>query len=209
MKASSLAKKMLREFPEEVQNYFWELDKKCQKYHVTLRLSSGHCVNNAGGRCSGYFDGFGNELVVALKRGWEHSFAVALHESSHLDQKNDSSSVWHSEISEDHALFFEWLAGKNHKNPEKLALGAMLLERDAESRALKLIRRKFSHLICPTRYLLRSNCYLAGYAHVLKNRRWFRKTPYTPKLMAHCPHKLIKSFADIPDNLMAAMDRFL
>jgi hypothetical protein len=208
MKASSLAKKMLREFPEEVQNYFFYLDKKCQKNNITLRLSSGFCVNNVG-RCSGYFDSLGGELAVALKRGWEHSFAVAIHESAHLDQKNDFKSIWHSEIAEEHSLFFQWLGGKNFKNPEKFALSAMLLERDCERRALKLIRQKYSHLIDPEKYILRSNCYLAGHAWILKNRRWFRKSPYVSKLMAHCPSKLIKSFDDIPENLTLAMDRFL
>lgn len=209
MKASSLARKMLRQFPEEVQNYFCQSDEILQREGLTLILSHGKCVNNAGGRCSGFYDSFNKELKVALGRGWEHSFCVFIHEMQHHAQANDLNSVWHTEIAEDHALFFEWLAGKNHKNPEKLALGAMLLERDAERRALKLIRRKFSHIIDPTRYLLRANCYLAGHFHILKNRRWFRKTPYSPKLMAHCPSKLIRSFSDIPNNLVLAMDRFL
>jgi hypothetical protein len=209
MNASSLALKMLREFPSEVQEYFYKLDKRCQKRRITLRLSSGLAVNNECGRCSGYFDSFNRELAVALGKGWEHAFQVAIHEAAHASQEADSRSVWHTKISDNHTKFFQWLAGKNFKEPRILAQSAMVLERDAERRALAEIRKKYSHLIDPEKYTLRANCYLAGHAWLVKNRRWFRRSPYDRRLMAHCPSKLFRSFDDIPDNLIAAMDRYL
>lgn len=209
MKASSLALKQLLKFPSEVQDYFHKLDKRLQKQKITLRLSSGMAVNNECGRCSGYYDSFGGELAVALGKGWEHAFAIALHEASHHAQRMDTRSVWHTKISDNHTKFFQWLAGKNFKEPRILAMSAMILERDCERRTLAEIRKKYSHLIDPEKYAVKSNAHLAGYFWVFSNRRWFRKSPYDRKLMAHCPSKLFRSFADIPENLIAAMDRFL
>jgi len=209
VKASSLALKQLREFPSEVQEYFYKLDKRLKKQNITLRLSAGMAVNNECGRCSGYYDSFGGELAVALGRGWEHAFSIAIHEASHHAQRMDNRSVWHTKISDNHAKFFQWLAGKNFREPRILAQAAMCLERDCERRALAEIRKKYSHLIDPEKYALRANCYLAGHYWISQNRRWFRKSPYNRKLMAHCPPKLFRSFADIPDNLIAAMNRYL
>jgi hypothetical protein len=209
VKASSLALKQLREFPSEVQEYFYKLDKRCQKRRITLRLSSGMTVNNECGRCSGYYDSFNKELAVALGRGWEHAFSIAIHEAAHASQEADSRSVWHTKISDNHTKFFQWLAGKNFKEPRILAQSAMVLERDAERRALAEIRKKYSHLIDPEKYALAANAHLAGYLWCAENRSWFKKSPYDRRLMAHCPPKLFRSFADIPGNLIAAMDRYL
>lgn len=209
MTASSLALKLLREFPEEIQEYFKKLDKKCQKRRIILRLSSGLCVNANGGRCSGYFDYQKKELAVALGSGWEHSFKIALHEEQHYKQQFDPKSICHTKINDNHAKFFQWLAGKNFKNPRILAMSAMAIERDCERRTVAEIRKKYSHLINPESYSVQANAYLASYYWQMKHRSWLKKTPYNRKLMAHCPPKLFRSFADIPENLELAMERFL
>lgn len=209
MNAPSSALKLLREFPEEIQDYFQKLEKKCQKRRITLRLGAGYTVNMGGGRCSGYYDSFNKVLAVALGRGWEHSFAVALHEWSHCQQHFDSKSIWHTKISDNHTKFFQWLAGKNFKEPRILARSALVLERDCERRTVAEIRRRYSHLINPEKYLLRANCYLASHYWMVKHRSWLKKTPYSRKLMAHCPPKLFKSFEDISETLKLAMERYL
>lgn len=209
MEVSSAAKKILRTFPQEVQNYFEKLDKKCQKHRITLKLSSGRLINSVGGRCSGHFDSFGRELAVALGQGWRHAFQVAIHEECHLSQYLDPKSVWHTKISDNHTKFFQWLAGKNFKEPRILAQSAMILERDCERRAVAEIRKKYSHIIDVEKYKTRANAYLAGYYWCFINRQWLRKSPYDRKLIAHCPPKLFRSFKDIPENLKLAMDRFL
>lgn len=209
MKASSLALKMLRSFPEEIQEYFRKLDKKCQKRRITLKLTSGLAINSSGGRCSGHYDSFNKEIVVALGKGWEHSFMIAIHEWQHCQQHFDPRSVWHTKISDNHTKFFQWLAGKNFKEPRILAQSALVLERDCERRTIAEIRKKYSHLIDPESYSVRANTYLASYLWCYNHRSWLKKTPYNRKLMAHCPPKLFRSFADIPENLELAMERFL
>lgn len=209
MKITSKAKKILKTFPCEVQKYFFLSDRKLSKLGYELVLTHNISVNLGGGRCSGYYDGDGKVLKVALGKGWEHSFCVFLHEMQHHAQKMDPKSIWHTKISDNHTKFFQWLAGKNFKEPRILAMSAMILERDAERRALTEIRKKYSHIIDPESYGVRANTYLASYLWCYNHRSWLKKTPYNRKLMAHCPPKLFRSFADIPENLELAMERFL
>ncbi len=199
---------MLREFPLEIQEYFRKLDQKCQKRLITLKLTSGRNINS-NGRCSGQYDSFHKELVVALGKGWEHSFLTALHEWSHCDQHFDYKSIWHTKISDNHTKFFLWLKGENFEEPRILAQSALAIESDCERRTVLEIRKKYSHIIDPSRYIVRSNCYLAAHLLMMNRRSWLKKSPYDYKIMAHCPPKLIKSFADIPKNLELAMERFL
>lgn len=209
MEITSAAAKILRSFPEEVQDFFLKLEKRCKKRGITLRLSSGKAVNNFGGRCSGYFDDVNKQLAVALGKGWEHSFSVAIHESQHMAQKFDPRSIWHTSINKKHSNFFYWLAGKDFSNPKELARAAMILERDCERRTIAEIRKKYSHLIDPECYTIQANCYLASYKWCLGHRKWLRKSPYDRRLMAHCPPKLFKDFSDISENLEMAMERYL
>lgn len=210
MEASSAAKKILRSFPREVQEYFEKLDKRCQKHGIILKLSSGLSLNFGNGRASGLMDAFNKKLSVALGKGWEHAFRVALHESSHLDQALDSRSVWHNPtIDENYNKFFQWLSGANHKNPEKLVSAVIAIERDCERRTLLKIRKKYSHLIDPEQYARLANAYLASHRWILKNRRWLRDTPYNRKITAHCASKLWRSFDNLPEALEMAMDRYL
>lgn len=209
MNASSLALKLLREFPEEIQEYFKKLDKKCQKRRIILRLSSGQTVNMGNGRCSGYFDYQTKELAVSLGSGWENAFTTAIHEANHMAQAFDKRSIWHTKIADNHRKFFEWLNGKNFRDPRILASGAMAIERDCERRTVAEIRKKYSHLLNADKYLILANCQLGAHKWMLNHRSWLKKTPYNKKLMAHCPSRLFRSFADIPENLELAMERFL
>lgn len=200
---------MLRSFPQEVQDYFWKLDKRLAKKKIKLILGSGLSVNLNGGRYSGYFDSANKTLAVALGKGWKHAFAIALHEQSHTAQWADKSSIWHTKIGKNHGKFFEWLAGKNLRNPRMLASSAMALERDCERRTVAEIRKKYSHLLNSSEYSVKANCYLSGYFWVFKHRSWFKKTPYNRKLMAHCPPKLFRDFSEISETLELAMERHL
>ena len=209
MQATSAALNILRSFPEEIQDFFWRLDKKCTKRRVELKLTSGQSINFGGGRCSGLYDSFNRQLVVALGRGWEHCFPIAIHEWNHCQQHFDPKSVWHTQIAENHAKFFQWLAGKNFSNPRVLAQSAMILERDCERRTIIEIRKKYSHIIDPTWYATRANTYLGAHAWMLKHRSWLKKSPYNRRLMAYCPPKLFKSFDEISEDLEMAMEKFL
>lgn len=209
MVASSKTKKMLRSFPQEVQEYFLKLDKKLAAKKIKLILGSGLSINGFGQRYSGYYDSHNKVLKVALGRGWKHAFGVALHENNHVAQEMDKSSVWHTKIGKNHGKFFEWLGGKNFRNPRLLAQSTMALERDCERRTAAEIRKKYSHLLNVNEYITKANCYLSGHFWCLKHRSWFRKTPYTRKLMAHCPPKLFRDFSEISETLELAMERYL
>lgn len=209
MEASSKTKKILRSFPQEVQDYFWKLDKRLAKKKFKLIVSSGLSVNLNGGRCSGYYDERNKVLKVALGKGWEHSFGVCIHEASHHIQATNKSSIWHTKIGKNHTKFFEWLGGKNFRNPRLLATCAMALEKDCERRAAAEIRKKYSHLLNPESYCIKANAYLASYFWQFSHRSWLKKTPYNRKLMAHCPPKLFRDFSEISETLELAMERYL
>lgn len=209
MEASSKTKAILKSFPQEVQDYFWKLDKRLAKKKIKLVLGYGLSINGFGQRYSGYYDSHNKVLKVALGKGWKHAFGVAIHESFHVVQEMDKSSVWHTKIGKNHGKFFEWLAGKNFRNPRLLAQSTMALERDCERRTAAEIRKKYSHLLNVDEYLTRSNCYLASHAWMLAHRSWLKKTPYNRKLMAHCPPKLFRDFSEISETLELAMERYL
>jgi hypothetical protein len=88
-------KKILKSFPRDVQEYFAEIDNRCKKFKITLKLTSGKSVN-LGGRCGGYFDSDAREIVVAIGGKLEDVLCCAEHEFQHcFGQFLKKNSIWH------------------------------------------------------------------------------------------------------------------
>ena len=66
MKFDSKAKQIFKKMPVEIKNYFYEVDAKCKKHEVQLRLSGGKGLNGDGSRSGGWFDDYNKELAIAI-----------------------------------------------------------------------------------------------------------------------------------------------
>ena len=208
MKASSRARKILKFFPQDVQEYFAEIDKTLQKQGYTLFLGGGKYLNN-GGRCGGYFDDVNKVLAVSMGRDLESVLSTLIHEFSHYQQKIDKSSIWHNyRIYNGHSRFFYYLGGKRIYKHKDAALSAVKLEADCERRAVKLAKR-WPKYINMERYCSKANSYILSYHYMLKTGKWLTKSPYDRKIIAHSPDKLLRSYARVPERLSMAFDRWL
>ncbi len=92
MKFDSKAKQIFKKMPVEIKNYFYEVDAKCKKHEVQLRLSGGKGLNGDGSRSGGWFDDYNKELAIAINAPLKWTLATLLHEESHLDQWLDETS---------------------------------------------------------------------------------------------------------------------
>lgn len=208
MKASSLAKKILKTFPEDVQEYFFKIDEKLKKRGVTLFFGSGKSLYK-GGKCSGYFCPTSKTLAVAIGRGLEDFLSDFFHEYSHYLQYANKNSIWHNyRIYNGHSRFFGYLDGKKIYKPQKAALAAIRLEADCERRAIKLAK-KWQKYINLEAYQAKANAYILSYHHMLKTGKWLKKSPYDRKIIAHSPTKLMRDYRKVPWRLEAAFDRWL
>lgn len=205
MRITSAARKILKSFPQDVQDFFAAKDKELSLNGFALVLSHGRSVNNGGGRCSGFFDSALKEIRVAL--GNEHPLQIFLHEVNHASHFLEEDSVWHTEsLKADR--FWAWIKGAYERHPERLVLSVMKIEHDCERRTLLEIKKNWSHLIDPKAYAAMSNAYVASHVHILETRSWLKKSPYVSKITAHAPTELVE-IGDWPENLMAALKKFL
>jgi hypothetical protein len=208
MKASSRAKKILKSFPRDVQEYFAEIDETLQKQGYTLFLGGGKYLNN-NGRCGGYFDDINKVLAVSMNRSLESVLSTLIHEYSHYQQKNDKNSIWHNyRIYNGHSRFFYYLDGKRIYKHKDALMGAIRLEADCERRAIKLAK-KWQKYINLESYQSKANAYILSYHHMLKTGKWLKKSPYDRKIIAHSPNRLLRSYAKVPCELEKAFDRYL
>lgn len=209
MKLDSRARKIFGRFPEDVKQYFIKLDKKCQKYKINLILGGGEQVNFGYGRCGGYFDDSGNVLKVAIKGSIESVMAVALHEESHVDQKNSTYSVWHnSTVVSGYNRFFKHLEGKKVYKLDHSVQCAISLEKECEQRAIQKIKKNWLHRIDLDKYKANASAYLYSYLYMAKKGKW-TKSPCIGKIRAHCPSKILRNYSQIPKRLEMAFDRYL
>lgn len=208
MQASSSAKKILKSYPQDVQQYFAEIDEKLRKQGYTFKLSGGQSLNN-GGRCGGYFDDKTKILAIALGRGLERSLSLLCHELGHFQQKMQKSSIWHNyRIYNGHSRFFYYLGGKKIYKPTQASLAAIKLEADCERRSFKLVK-KWQKYVNLDRYCAEANSYVLSYHWMLENKRWMKGSPYDRKIIAHSPTQLMRSYKKIPMRLKMAFDRYL
>ena len=123
-------------------------------------------------RCSGYFDGDGMTLVVAMGR--DDSLAILVHEYGHFTQWLDSLAGKFPLWKASHTPLINlnrWLEGEPVRNMKKHLAVCRDLELDNEKRAVKLCR-EFNLSIDIPDYIKRANAYVQSYNWIYYTRRW-------------------------------------
>lgn len=207
MRANSQARSILNEYPDDVKQFFANLDEKCESRRISLVLSPFKTITISSGRCSGYFDPFNKKLAVCLGNDLEKSLSVAIHESCHLDQEADYNSVWYEHY-DNYSDFFSWIEGSRRKKPFELVQSAIAIEADCERRALKQVRKNWSHIINPKEYAKRAAVYIYFYLYCYQTRNWSNK-PFVEEIIEACPAKIPRKVEVIPQKLLKQFERFL
>lgn len=135
--------------------------------------------------CGGWFDSEGREFVVAMKN--KMGFEILIHEYSHYLQWKNRKRFYNKGANACE-IIFSWLEGKFYKQEtiENAIKDVIALEWDCEMGALELIR-KYSLDVDIDRYLKASNAYLLFYHIVHSERKWCKKSPYSPNIVASMP----------------------
>ncbi len=210
MKASSAARKILSKFPQDVVDYFNEIDELCNYYGVTFYVGAGKSVN-ASGRCSGYFDYHKKVLAISLKHSLASIISVAVHEVSHMkNQWANPKSKWHTQkLYKGHNRFFSFLGGAKIYKKNAAISQAVLLELEAERMAVREIKRRWTKYIDLNDYQRQSSAYLYSYLYMGETGRWPVSSPCVRKISKHAPDSLQKSYKKIPIKLRSAFDKYL
>jgi len=199
MKASSAARKILNKFPQDVVNYFNEIDELCNYYGVTFYVGAGKSVN-ASGRCSGYFDYHKKILAVSLKHSLESIISIMVHEFFHFKgQWANPKSKWHTQkLYIGHNRFFSFLGGAKIYKKDQALSDALALELEAEQLAVREIKRRWTKYVDLAEYQRQSSAYLYSYV-------WMSETG----IAKHAPDSLQKSYETIPPKLRIAFEKYL
>ena len=204
MKFDSKARQIFKKLPNDVKNYFYEVDKKCKKHQINFRLSGGKSLNANGSRCGGWFDDSTKELAIALNMPLKWSLSILLHEESHLDQWLDQNSVWYnSKINNSFQRFFSWLAKDSEiRCPLKEAKNIIILEADCERRTLRKIRKRWSHIIDCETYSRSANAYMFSYLWMAKSRKWIGCCVKQQYFLKHFSAKMQKQYNFLPEKYL-------
>lgn len=210
MKASPRAKKILSKMPKDVISFTEEVSEDLKHRNIQFIVSEHSSVKLGCGKCGGYFDSFERKLVVCLGGGLQRFFSLLCHEYCHSLQFKNLRSVYNDQtISANHSKFFYWLEGAKHYKISELAQAAIKIELECEKMALKLIRRKFSHIVSPESYAQMASVYLYGYLWVAETGEWFKKPLYHPEILAACEPRLRRKYEVIPQKLREAFEKYL
>lgn len=196
----SKARKIFHKFPDEVKDYFKQVDEKCKTHGITFKISSGGSVNFGGCRSGGYFCEKSKTLAIASNVRLKWVLGALLHEESHLDQWADSNSVWYeSKMDYSFLMFFGWLGGYfNIKNPETYAKKIIKLEADCEKRTIKKIKDRWQKYISVDDYARSANAYLFSYLWMAKSKKWVGDFTVYKKYTKHFPAKIHSKYEKLP-----------
>jgi hypothetical protein len=183
-----------------------DISKKCVENKINFRLEYAEQVDANHIPCSGYFDE--TSLVVATKKkNTQDWLDVLIHESCHLDQFLEKSSVW---VPDELGLYVveNWL-NKKHKRFAlnkviKAFHNTILLELDCEKRTVKKIK-KYKLNFNTDLYIQKANAYLYGYGVSFHKKVW-PKTPYEKSFIVNkMPKKFLKTeeYFNIPDHILS------
>lgn len=199
MKIDKKTRAILNSFPQDIQNYFQEIDDKCKKSGVQFRVSGGRTVYSGGGCCGGFFSDSPKELAIAINNPLKWVIATLVHEDSHFDQWLNSQSIWHNKtVVRNFNSFFNWLSKtKNIKNPTRSAKHVISLESDCERRSIKKIKKRWSHIISPEEYAQSANAYIFSYLYMAHSRKWISAKITNKYFYRHFPQKILNKFKNL------------
>jgi len=211
MKISSKARKILKKFPEEIRNYFLEVDEKCKQHGVTFFVGAGKQVNSCGGRSGGYFDDCRKILAVSIGSSLTSCFQTLLHEVSHFKgQWLNPKSIWYKgRIRHGHSRFFSYLSGQRIYKKHAAIAAALAIELDCERKTVREIKRRWTKYIDLAEYQRQSSAYLYSYLYMGETGKWPVVSCCIRKIAKHAPDSLQKSYKQIPPKLRMAFDKYL
>ncbi len=171
---------------------------ECSKKNVKVSFENEKFVWSDGTRCSGYFDEYGRELVVAIKKSQRDFLPIIVHEFSHFQQwvENDPVFINMSKNEELDGDMWEWMKGVNipMSRVRKSIRAYQNLELDCEKRSVEHIKN-FNLSINIQEYIKMANVYILFYSLLLKTKSWYVNPPYScGKLLKIIPENFIKSF---------------
>jgi hypothetical protein len=167
---------------ENFQNFVDYTNFYCEKHDKNITIADRKNVKMDGVSVSGWCDG--DTMTVARKN--ELFEQVYVHEFAHLTQAVEGLSLWEnypdiwSEMNSGHMKISKW--------DDFFAIIA--LERDCESRALRLIK-KFD-IMNSENYAIYANLYLFYYQYVFLTNAWHsNKDIYSSPVIDKMPTKLL------------------
>jgi hypothetical protein len=169
-----------------------------------VKIHNTPLVRNECGVASGYFDGEGKELEIAIKRPQKEWVPIFIHEYSHYTQWKDDCKVWRDidKVYETVNLW-SWLSGDDEYTDaqlERCKIATQRLEQDCDKRAVALIEQ-YNLPISKDHYIQSSNAYILFYNICIEQRKWYKKSPYSdPRINGGMPKKFIseKDFGKVP-----------
>src|SRR5688572_14536815 len=99
---------------DSTKQFIKELKKSCKKHDVRLLLSKKSVLEYEPGFYESGFFQEEPERILAVALGHPDWFEVLIHESCHMDQWLEKSSVWKNSLS--CIPLDKWLKGKKVKN---------------------------------------------------------------------------------------------
>jgi hypothetical protein len=159
-------------------------------------------------KCNGFFETKPNVLAVACGQEFNKWFSIFIHESSHMDQWAESSSLWTHEKN-DSAALDSWIEGKKELSNKELQVcidRIRDLELDCERRAIQKIK-KWNLPIDTETYIKKANSYVFFYNFLKENRAWYKKgkEPYNnEEVWMNAPGHFNGDYSSIPRKLKIA-----
>lgn len=159
------------------------------KFQISNNLKIEYSVKSKS-LVSGYFNGDENnsepEFGIAIGGKKEDWFLIFLHESCHMDQWLNRSSIWsNGQIGgrDAYDMLDEWINGKeiSEWEIEKVIKSCIDIELDCEKRVLEKINKYHLTDIDKIEYVKKANSYIMFYGAISKKRKWYNKPPYEIK----------------------------
>lgn len=212
VKIDQKARSILKSFPKEVREYFYEIEEKCKQHGVIFRVSGGEKVYSGSGGCGGFFSDEPPELAIAINKPFKWVIATLVHEDSHFDQWLDKKSIWHNKSNTKKInSFFYWLMKmQNVKNPTEIAKNVIALEADCERRSLKKVKKRWSHIISPEEYAQSANAYMFSYLYMAKSGKWIsdRVKLRNKFFFRNFPQKILSKFDNLSEQQLALFCKY-
>ena len=191
----------------KVKTFVKHIKNECKKYGIKcdLRPVQSIMLNEAGIRCSGYFDEYEKVLACSMKSPiW---LSVLAHEYCHLTQWLDLPQVWIDVVDYDSGNKMDkWLNGGRVKNHEKHIDRVRDLELDNEKRTVQCIKDfGLDEFIDINLYIRRANSYVQFHNYMKVIRRWYivPNTPYSNEyILDRMPSKFNMNYDKMSDKVL-------
>lgn len=199
--------------PNQKKFYNFELEK-AKSHGITVDLVNSYVIPKM--KCSGYFDE--ETLAVAIKRNPNNWFQVFIHETCHMDQFLEKSSVWNRKIKKKYCpleLYEMYIDGVIETTDEiafEIQKYCVEVEWDCEKRSVKKIRKNDLGINIE-KYTQEANLYLYLYPFCFLKRKWHSYTKIrrnNPDIIDSMPRQFLKKPVDyihIPNEILKQLEK--